>query len=114
MLTIRGRVLQVATRNGDPGRPPLLLLLCNGIGARLELFQPFVNALDPRRAIIRFEMPGIGESPAPVVPYHLAALAPLPTWPRICHNQPHTAAAIRTQPHSTVYSVTGRERRRLG
>jgi poly(3-hydroxyalkanoate) depolymerase len=69
-------VLRIATRDGDPGRPPLL---CNGIGARLELFQPFVNALDPRRAILRFDMPGIGESPAPVVPYHLAALAPLLT-----------------------------------
>ena len=45
MLTIRGRVLQVAMRDGDPDRPPLLL--CNGIGARLELFQPFVDALDP-------------------------------------------------------------------
>jgi pimeloyl-ACP methyl ester carboxylesterase len=69
-------VLRVATRAGDPGRPPLL---CNGIGARLELFQPFVNTLDPRRAIVRFDMPGIGESPAPAVPYHLAALAPLLT-----------------------------------
>ena len=52
------------------------MLLCNGIGGRLELFQPFVDALDPQRAIIRFDMPGIGESPAPVVPYHLATLAP--------------------------------------
>jgi poly(3-hydroxyalkanoate) depolymerase len=77
MLTIRGRVLRVATRDGDPDRPPLLL--CNGIGGRLELFQPFIDALDPRRAIIRFDMPGLGESPAPVVPYHLAGLAPLLT-----------------------------------
>jgi pimeloyl-ACP methyl ester carboxylesterase len=60
MLTAGGRVLRVATRDGDPGRP--LLLLCNGIGASLELFQPFVDALDPRRAVIRFDMPGIGES----------------------------------------------------
>ncbi len=77
MLTAGGRVLRVATRDGDPGRPPLLQ--CNGIGARLELFGPFVDALDPRRAVILFDMPGIGESPAPVVPYHLATLAPLPT-----------------------------------
>ena len=77
MLTVSGRVLRVATRDGNPGRPPLLL--CNGIGARLELFQPFVDALDPRRGVIRFDMPGIGESPAPVVPYHLAALAPMLT-----------------------------------
>ena len=74
MLTVGGRVLRVATRDRQPGRPPLLL--CNGIGGRLELFQPFVDALDPRRAVIRFDMPGIGESPAPVVPYHLATLAP--------------------------------------
>ena len=74
MLTAGGRVLRVATRGGDPGRPPLLL--CNGIGGRLELFAPFVDALDPRRGVIRFDMPGIGESPAPVVPYHLATLAP--------------------------------------
>jgi pimeloyl-ACP methyl ester carboxylesterase len=77
MLTVGGRVLRVATRDGNPGRPPMLL--CNGIGGRLELFQPFVDVLDPRRAIIRFDMPGIGESPAPVVPYHLATLAPLLT-----------------------------------
>jgi poly(3-hydroxyalkanoate) depolymerase len=74
-LSIGGRVLRVAVRDGDPQWPPLLL--CNGIGARLELFQPFVDALDPRRAIIRFDMPGIGGSPAPVLPYHLATSAPL-------------------------------------
>jgi len=74
MLTAGGRVLRVATRDGNPGRPPLLL--CNGIGGRLELFQPFADALDPRRGVIRFDMPGIGASRAPVVPYHLATLAP--------------------------------------
>jgi len=77
MLTVGGRVLRVATRDGQPGRPPLLL--CNGIGGRLELFQPFADALDPRRGVIRFDMPGIGASPAPVVPYHLATLAPMLT-----------------------------------
>jgi poly(3-hydroxyalkanoate) depolymerase len=67
--------MRVAVREGTPGRPPLLL--CNGIGASLELLQPFVDALDPRRGVIRFDMPGIGGSPAPVIPYHLAASAPL-------------------------------------
>jgi poly(3-hydroxyalkanoate) depolymerase len=65
----------VAVRGGIPGWSPLLL--CNGIGASLELLQPFVDALDPRREIIRFDMPGIGGSPRPVVPYHLWTLAPL-------------------------------------
>jgi poly(3-hydroxyalkanoate) depolymerase len=75
MLTIRGRLLRVAVREGDPDWPPLLL--CNGIGVSLELLQPFVDALDPRRGVIRFDMPGIGGSPAPVIPYHVTTLAPL-------------------------------------
>lgn len=77
MLTIRGRVLRVAVREGDPAGPPLLL--CNGIGVSLELLQPFVDALDPRRTVIRFDMPGVGGSPAPVIPYHLTILAPMLT-----------------------------------
>ena len=75
MLTIGGRTLRVSVREGDQGWPPLLL--CNGIGVSLELFQPFVDVLDPRRPVIRFDMPGIGGSPAPVVPYHLTVLPSL-------------------------------------
>jgi poly(3-hydroxyalkanoate) depolymerase len=74
-LTVRGRVLRVDVRPGDPAWPPLLL--CNGIGARLELLQPFVDALDPRREVIRFDLPGVGGSPLPVLPYHLATLPAL-------------------------------------
>ena len=75
ILTIGGRAIRVAVREGAPGRPPLLL--CNGFGVSLELFQPFVDALDPQRPVIRFDMPGIGGSPAPVVPYHLVTLPSL-------------------------------------
>jgi poly(3-hydroxyalkanoate) depolymerase len=74
-ITAGGRAIRVMVREGTPGWPPLLL--CNGIGASLELLQPFVDELDPRRGVIRFDMPGIGGSPAPVIPYHLAASAPL-------------------------------------
>ena len=74
-LSIGGRIVRVAVREGRPDWPPLLL--CNGIGASLELCQPFVDALDPQRRVIRFDMPGIGGSPAPVVPYHLATLPSL-------------------------------------
>jgi len=74
-LALPGRVLQVAVRDGNPRWPPLVL--CNGIGARLELLQPFVDALDPQRAVIRFDLPGIGGSPPPVIPYHLWTSAPL-------------------------------------
>ena len=75
MVAVGGRTLRVSVREGDQGWPPLLL--CNGIGVSLELFQPFVDALDPRRPVIRFDMPGVGGSPAPVVPYHLATLPSL-------------------------------------
>jgi poly(3-hydroxyalkanoate) depolymerase len=75
VVTVGGRTLRVSVRAGTPGWPPLLL--CNGIGVSLELFQPFVDALDPRRPVIRFDMPGIGGSPAPVLPYHLTTLPSL-------------------------------------
>ena len=72
ILAVGGRSLRVSVRPGTPGWPPLLL--CNGIGASLELLQPVVDALDPRRPVIRFDMPGVGGSPAPVVPYHMFTL----------------------------------------
>jgi poly(3-hydroxyalkanoate) depolymerase len=75
ILSVGSRSIRVSVREGSAGWP--MLLLCNGIGASLELFQPFTDALDPRRGIIRFDMPGIGGSPAPVLPYHLATSAPL-------------------------------------
>jgi len=75
MLTIRRRVVRVAVRKGSGTWPPLLM--CNGIGASLDLLQPLVDALDPRRDVVRFDVPGIGGSAMPLVPYHLATLAPL-------------------------------------
>jgi poly(3-hydroxyalkanoate) depolymerase len=75
ILRIGGRALRVSVREGTSDWPPLLL--CNGIGASMELLQPFVDALDPRRGVIRFDMPGVGGSPAPAVPYHLLTLPSL-------------------------------------
>ena len=75
MVTAGNFTVRVAVRAGDPGWPPLLL--CNGIGASLELFQPFVDALGPQREIIRFDLPGIGGSPLPLLPYHLSSLPPV-------------------------------------
>jgi poly(3-hydroxyalkanoate) depolymerase len=75
ILTAGRWAIRVAVREGTPGRPPLLL--CNGIGASLEALQPFVDALDSRRPVIRFDMPGIGGSPSPVIPYHLGTSASL-------------------------------------
>ncbi len=75
MVTARGRTLRVAVRDGATvSANTVPLLICNGIGGSLELLQPFVDALDPGRAVIRFDLPGIGGSPAPAVPYHLVTL----------------------------------------
>jgi poly(3-hydroxyalkanoate) depolymerase len=77
LRTVRaaGRTLRVAVRPGtDSAVTPLLLM--NGIGASLEVLQPFVDALDKRRSVIRFDVPGVGGSPRPVVPYHLATFSP--------------------------------------
>ena len=57
----------------DPSVTPLLLM--NGIGAGLEVLQPFVDAVGRRRTVIRFDVPGVGGSPRPVVPYNLAILS---------------------------------------
>ena len=75
VLTVEGRMLRVSVREGASGWPPLLL--CNGIGVSLELLHPFVDALDRRRPVIRFDLPGVGGSPAPVLPYHLTTLPSL-------------------------------------
>ena len=75
-VTAGGRTIRVAVRPGtDPSRPPLLLM--NGIGASLEVLQPFVDALDRRRTVVRFDVPGVGGSPRPVVPYVLATFSPV-------------------------------------
>jgi pimeloyl-ACP methyl ester carboxylesterase len=67
--------LRVAVRPGDGTRAPLLLV--NGIGASLELLQPFVDALDPSIEVIRFDVPEVGGSPLPRRPYRLPTLARL-------------------------------------
>src|SRR4051794_30290317 len=74
-ITTAGRTLRAAVRPGtDDSVPPLLLM--NGIGASLEVLQPFVDALDRRRTVIRFDVPGVGGSPRPVVPYNLTTFSP--------------------------------------
>jgi len=65
--------LHVDVRPGDGSRPPLLI--CNGIGASLRILDPLVNALDPAIEVIRFDPPGVGDSPAVTLPYGLPQLA---------------------------------------
>lgn len=73
LITVRGRTLAVTHQPGRVGRLPLVL--CNGIGSSQELFEPLVQALDPERPIIRFDVPGVGGSPEARLPYRFATLA---------------------------------------
>jgi poly(3-hydroxyalkanoate) depolymerase len=73
-VDIEGQVLRVGIRAGSGVTPPLLIF--NGIGANLELVEPFVAALDDVETII-FDIPGIGGSPLPARPYRLSHLAHL-------------------------------------
>jgi poly(3-hydroxyalkanoate) depolymerase len=74
MIDLDGQILRVATWRGSDASPPLLIF--NGIGANLELVEPFVTALEDVSVII-FDVPGVGGSPAPVVPYRFSTLSVL-------------------------------------
>src|SRR6266446_6579333 len=71
---VDGQTLRVGIRRGEKVRPPLLLF--NGIGANIELVEPFLDALEGPEAII-FDVPGVGGSPAPRLPYRPWTLARL-------------------------------------
>ena len=72
-VRVLGHDIRVAIRPGTEPGPPLVL--CNGIGASLDLLRPFVDEVDPRIEVVRFDVPGVGGSPDPKVPYTFAMLA---------------------------------------
>jgi poly(3-hydroxyalkanoate) depolymerase len=78
-VTVNGRTLRIAVRRGVvPSRQPRVpLLLINGIGASLDLLEPFVRELDPALDVIRFDPPGVGGSAAPSGPYRFTGLCRL-------------------------------------
>jgi poly(3-hydroxyalkanoate) depolymerase len=71
---IGGQTLRVGIRHGDKRRRPLMLF--NGIGANIELLEPFLDALEGPEAIV-FDVPGVGGSPTPRLPYRPSTLARL-------------------------------------
>jgi poly(3-hydroxyalkanoate) depolymerase len=67
MEEVDGRTIRVA--RWDSGRNDHFpILFFNGIGANLELIAPLAEAM-PERDLITFDMPGIGGSPEPAIPY---------------------------------------------
>jgi poly(3-hydroxyoctanoate) depolymerase len=65
--------LQIAMRVQGAGDP---LLLVNGMTRPLDSWEPFTREL-PGRTIISFDVPGVGDSPTPLLPLSIPALAKL-------------------------------------
>ena len=78
-INVQGTHVYVAIRQGDGSGPALLLI--NGLGANLELFEPFLDALDnvggQKIGTICFDIPGVGGSPLPRFPLRFRGLARL-------------------------------------
>ena len=74
MIEVGGQPLRVGRWPGRPGGAPLLVF--NGIGANIELLEPFVAALDGVE-VLAFDVPGTGGSPLPALPYRFSTLARL-------------------------------------
>lgn len=74
METVDGRTLRVAVWRASASTHKLPILFFNGIGANIEAMAPMAELLDDRD-FITFDMPGIGGSPDPVVPYNALLMA---------------------------------------
>ena len=72
--TVGGRTLRVARWRLDMEGEHLPVLFFNGIGANIEAVAPLAEALDDR-GFVMFDMPGVGGSPDPLVPYNTATMA---------------------------------------
>lgn len=71
LVWVCGMEIRVSIRWGR-GTP---LLLCNGIGASLEVLDPFVEHLPGDLTVVRFDVPGTGGSPDSPFPYRFPYLA---------------------------------------
>jgi poly(3-hydroxyalkanoate) depolymerase len=70
-VPVLGQHIRVTVQVGT-GVP---LVLCNGIGASLEVLDPLVAHLNPDTTVVRFDAPGNGGSPASPLPYGFPYLA---------------------------------------
>ena len=71
LIPVLGQQIRVNVRAGT-GVP---LVLCNGIGASLEVLDPLVEHLHPDTTVVRFDVPGSGGSPDSPLPYGFPYLA---------------------------------------
>src|ERR1700741_1472765 len=71
LIPILGQQIRVNIRRGT-GVP---LVICNGIGASLEVLDPLVEHLNPDTTVVRFDVPGAGGSPDSPLPYGFPYLA---------------------------------------
>ena len=72
--TVDRRQLRVAVWRSNTKNAHLPILFFNGIGANIEAMAPLAEMLEDRD-FITFDMPGIGGSPDPVVPYNTIMMA---------------------------------------
>jgi poly(3-hydroxyoctanoate) depolymerase len=73
-VAVAGQDLRVAMMG--PADAERTLLVFNGIGASLETVAPFAERFR-RTRIVTFDVPGVGGSPAPALPYRLSWLSRL-------------------------------------
>ncbi|MGC1469102.1 MAG: alpha/beta fold hydrolase [Sphingorhabdus sp.] len=69
MEQVDGRNLRVAHWKAECKTDKLPLLFFNGIGANIEAMAPLAHMLHDRD-FLTFDMPGVGGSPEPMVPYN--------------------------------------------
>jgi len=90
-LDVDGVRLRTAVADGDGSRPPLLLI--TGIGASLELAEPFERELNSRDLrTISYDAPGVGESTPYAWPRRMGGVAR--TAERLLDTLGHTAVDV--------------------
>ena len=76
LITVGTRTVRIA--QGGARRGARTLLVFNGIGASVETVAPFMAAFENTR-VLTFDVPGVGASPAPLLPYRMREVARLAT-----------------------------------
>jgi poly(3-hydroxyalkanoate) depolymerase len=72
LIPVLGQQIRINVREGASRVP---LVLCNGIGASLEVLDPLVAQLHPDTTVVRFDVPGMGGSSDSRLPYGFPYLA---------------------------------------